>query len=41
MLGAYKPYAQVINDALRRTAEKWRIEHRDSDGQAIYEAVPT
>ena len=41
VVGAYKPYHQVINGALRRTAEKWRIEHRDSDGQAIYEAVPT
>ena len=39
--GAYKPYDQVLNDALRRTTEKWRIEHRDSDGRAIYESVPT
>jgi 2-haloacid dehalogenase len=39
--GAYKPYDQVINDALRRTADKWGIEHRDADGRAIYEAVPT
>jgi 2-haloacid dehalogenase len=41
VLGAYKPYDQVINDALRRTAVRWGIEHRDSDGRTIYEAVPT
>ena len=41
VLGAYKPYRQVINDALRRATRLWGIEHRDSDGQAIYEAVPT
>jgi 2-haloacid dehalogenase len=41
VVGAYKPYHQVLNDALRRTTEKWRLEHRDSDGQAIYESVPT
>jgi len=41
VMGAYKPYHQVINDALRRTADKWGVEHRDSDGQTIYESVPT
>ena len=41
VLGAYKSYAQVINDALARTAKLWGIEHRDSDGKAIYESVPS
>ena len=41
VLGAYKPYPQVINDALARPARSWGIEHRDADGRAIYEAVPT
>jgi 2-haloacid dehalogenase len=41
VLGAYKPYPQVINDALARASRSWGIEHRDSDGRAIYEAVPT
>ena len=41
VMGAYKPYHQVINDALRRTADKSGVEHRDSDGQTIYESVPT
>ena len=41
VLGAYKPYHQVINDALARTAKLWGVEHRDSDGRAIYESVPS
>ena len=41
VLGAYKPYHEVINDALARTAKLWDIEHRDSDGKAIYESVPS
>jgi 2-haloacid dehalogenase len=41
VLGAYKPYHQVITDALARTAKLWGIEHRGSDGKAIYESVPS
>ena len=41
VLGAYKPYLQVINDALARTAKLWGIEHRESDGKSIYESVPS
>ncbi len=41
VLGAYKPYDQVINDALARTAKLWGVEHRDPDGKAIYESVPS
>ena len=41
VLGAYKPYDQVINDSLARAAKLWGIEHRDSDGKAIYESVPS
>jgi 2-haloacid dehalogenase len=41
VLGDYKPYPQVINDAIARAAKSWGIEHKDSDGRTIYEAVPT
>ena len=41
VLGAYKPYSQVIDGALQRAANGWGIEHRESDSRAIYEAVPT
>ena len=39
--GPYKPYDQVIADALRRAADLWGIEHREADARAIYEAVPS
>jgi 2-haloacid dehalogenase len=41
VLGAYKPYHQVIGDALLRTTKLWGIEHRDADSKAIYQAVPS
>jgi 2-haloacid dehalogenase len=39
--GPYKPYDQVIADALRRAADLWGIEHREADARAIYDAVPS
>lgn len=39
--GPYKPYDQVINDALRRAADAWGIEHREEDARAIYDSVPS
>lgn len=41
VLGAFKPYAQVIANALIRTARAHGVEYRDSDGEAVYAAVPT
>ncbi len=41
VLGAYKPYPQVIKDALRRACNRRQIEYRESDGAAIVAAVPT
>ena len=32
VLGAYKPYRQVIKDSLGRTAARWGVDYRDSDG---------
>ena len=41
VLGAWKPYAQVVEGSLRRTCAKWKVEYRDSDAEAVYAAVPT
>ena len=41
ILGAWKPYAEVIGNALRRTCALHGVPHREDDGRAIYEAVPT
>jgi 2-haloacid dehalogenase len=41
VLGAWKPYKDVVEGSLRRTCKKWGIEYRDSDTDTIYAAVPT
>ena len=41
VLGAWKPYADVIGNALERTCRRWGVEFRPEEGRAIYEAVPT
>jgi 2-haloacid dehalogenase len=41
VLGSYKPYRQVIKDALRRACNRRQIEYRESDGEVIVNAVPT
>jgi 2-haloacid dehalogenase len=41
VLGAYKPYPDVIKDALKRTCKLWKVEYREAEGQKIVDAVPT
>nr|WP_277991163.1 haloacid dehalogenase type II [Sphingomonas panni] len=41
VLGAWKPYRDVVEGSLRRTCAKWGIEYRDSDTADVYAAVPT
>lgn len=41
VLGAWKPYAQVLHNAVERTCRRWKIEFRAEDARRIYEAVPT
>lgn len=41
VLGAYKPYPDVVKDSLRKTMQRWGIEYRDTDGQTLVDAVPT
>ena len=41
VLGAWKPYAQVIHNAVERTCRRWKIEFRAEEARRIYEAVPT
>ena len=41
VLGAWKPYAEVIRNSVRRSCRRWKIEYRDQDSQRIYAAVPT
>ena len=41
VLGAWKPYAEVIRDSVKRSCKRWKIEYRDADAVTIYAAVPT
>ncbi len=41
VLGAWKPYGEVINNALRRTCERWGLDYRETEGQQLYEAIAT
>ena len=41
VLGAWKPYAEVIHNSVQRTCKLWKVEFRPADAQRIYEAVPT
>ena len=41
VLGAWKPYVDVLKSALRRTCKKWGLAYSEAEGQAYYDAVPT
>lgn len=41
VLGAWKPYAEVIYNAVERSCKLWKIEFREQDARVIYGAVPT
>ncbi len=41
VLGNWKPYRDVIGNALARTCKKYGLEYLESQGEAIYNAVPT
>ena len=41
VLGAWKPYAEVVRNSVIRTCKRWKIEYRDADSETIYAAVPT
>jgi len=41
VLGAFKPFFDVVANSIRRTCEAHGVEYRDSDAKALYAAVPT
>ena len=41
VMGDWKPYDQVLCNAVRRTCTRWGIEYRDGEGMTFYDAVPT
>jgi 2-haloacid dehalogenase len=41
ILGPWKPFPDVIHDALRKTLERYNLPYRKADSQAMVDAVPT
>ena len=41
VLGAWKPYVDVLKSAVRRACKKWGLAYSEAEGQAYYDAVPT
>lgn len=41
VIGDWKPYDQVVCNAVERTCKRWGIEYRDNEGMKFYNAVPT
>jgi 2-haloacid dehalogenase len=35
VLGAWKPYREVLGNALARTAKKWGLEYKDEHGEEL------
>lgn len=41
VLGAWKPYPEVLHRSLERTCRRWDVAFDPADGQAIVDAVPS
>lgn len=41
VLGAWKPYKDVVTNAVKRTCRRWGIATTDAEAAKFYEAVPT
>jgi 2-haloacid dehalogenase len=41
VMGDWKPYDEILCNALQRTCKHWGIEYRDDEGMTFYDAVPT
>jgi 2-haloacid dehalogenase len=41
VLGAWKPFLDVVTNAIHRACTAHGVEYRESDGSALYAAVPT
>ncbi|WP_077034619.1 haloacid dehalogenase type II [Pelomonas sp. KK5] len=41
VLGAWKPYVDVLKNSIRRLCKAWGIQYYDHEAQRYYDAVPT
>jgi 2-haloacid dehalogenase len=40
-MGEWKPYVEIVDQALRRAMQMFGLKYREGDGQAIYDQIPT
>ncbi|MFE0758709.1 haloacid dehalogenase type II [Inquilinus sp. NPDC058860] len=40
VLGAWKPYHEVVRNALERSCRLWQVPFREEDADAVYAAIP-
>ena len=41
VMGDWRPYEEVLTNAIRRTCKRWKVEYREGEGRKFYDAVPT
>lgn len=41
VLGAWKPFDEVVKQSVARACKRWNIPYQDADGQRVYDTVPT
>jgi 2-haloacid dehalogenase len=41
VMGDWRPYDQILENAIRRTCKRHKIEYREGEGRRFYDAVPT
>lgn len=41
VMGDWRPYNEILENAIRRTCKRWKVEYREGEGRKYYDAVPT
>lgn len=41
VLGPYRPYREILRASLKRSMERYGLQYRNTDGEALIEAIPT
>ena len=41
VMGDWRPYDQILENAIRRTCRRHKVEYREGEGRKYYDAVPT
>lgn len=40
-MGDWRPYEEVLTNAIQRTCRRWKVTYREGEGRKLYDAVPT